>query len=623
ESTPPQAQAARANLRIAALGIFVLAIFAIVFFRLWFLQVLSGDQNLAQANDNRVREVKVEAPRGKIVDRNGNLLVGNRGSWAVQVDPRRFESDEQIYVALRKLAPVLGEPFGRLKRRYKDGRNNSQFTNPTVAVDVSFARVAKLQESQEQHPGITVAKTFVRSYPRDNLAAQLFGYVREINEKQLGTSRYEGAKLGDRVGQDGLEREYDKYLRGVSGVQRVEVDVGNQARSALPGVEPTAGKTLRLTLDLGVQKAAEQAMSLVAPGKRGAFVVMDVKSGEVLALGSKPTFDPAIYTGLLRPATYKRLSSPDGGQPLINRAISAQYPPGSTFKLISGLAALENGLVSPGTTIADGGKIKFGGQEFKNAGGAANGSVDMRSALKVSSDVYFYLLGLQQYRKKSELIQTQARRLGLDRTTGIDLPGEADGRMPDRKWCATVKKETNGAICRYGWLPGYDIQLAVGQGDVLVTPLQMALAYATVANNGYLVRPHLGLRVDKPTGQVEQELQVSPRRKVALAPSFRSVMLDGMRAAASEPGGTSADVFAGFPIKIAGKTGTAEVIGKEDQSWYLALAPYPDPRYVVAVTVEQGGFGAKAAAPIARLILAELYNVSLKEKVVTGESRTR
>lgn len=618
----PQAQSARINLRVALLGAVALALFAVVFFRLWFLQVLSGDQYLAEANENRVREVKVEAPRGEIVDRNGRLLVGNRGSWAVQVDPRQLSSDAEIRATLRKLAPLLGEPYARLHRRFREAYKEASYSTPTVATDVTFDRVTKLLERQERFPGVTVGKTFVRSYPRDQLAAHIFGYVREVNEKQLGTARYEGARLGDRVGQEGLEREYDRFLRGQSGTQRVQVDVGNQARGQLPGKEPVPGQNLRLTLDLGVQRAGEQAMGLVAGGMKGAFVVMDVRSGEIVALGSQPTFDPSVYTGLLRPETFKRLNSKETGQPLINRAISAQYAPGSTFKLFSGLAGLENGLVAPETVINDGGKITIGSQDFFNAGKAANGPVSMRDAVKVSSDVYFYLLGFGQYKKKQEWIQQEARRMGLGRITGIDLPGEAAGRLPDRKWCEEVKDQTDGALCKYGWVPGYDVNLSVGQGDVLATPLQMATGYATVANGGYLVRPHLGLRVDNSLGQVVQDLPVAPRRRVKLSAAYRKLMLEGLHAAASEGGGTSADVFSGFPMQIAGKTGTAEVLGKEDQSWYVALAPYPNPRYVVAVTVEEGGFGAERAAPIARLILAKLYNLQLDQKVVSGRSQT-
>ncbi len=618
-----QARSARVNLRVAVLGAIALTLFAVIFFRLWFLQVLSGDQYLAAANDNRVREVKVEAPRGEIVDRNGRLLVGNRGSWAVQVDPRRLGSDAAIRATLRRLAPVLDEPYGRLHRRFREAYKEATYTTPTVATDVSFDRVTRLMEHQERFPGVTVGKTFVRSYPRENLAAHIFGYVREINEGQLGTARYEGAELGDRVGQEGLEREYDRFLRGKSGIQRVQVDVANRARGrALPGKEPEPGQNLRLTLDLHAQRAGEEAMGLVAGGMRGAFVVMDVRNGEIVALGSRPTFDPSVYTGTLRPSTFKQLTSKDSGYPLVNRAISAQYPPGSTFKLFSGLTGLGQGWVTPGTTINDGGKISFGNQEFKNAGGVANGPVDMRSAVKVSSDVYFYLLGLQQFRKKQEEIQATARRMGLGRITGIDLPGEVEGRLPDREWCERVKKETKGQLCRYGWLPGYDIQLAVGQGDVLATPLQMAVGYAALGNGGYMVRPHLGLRVDNSLGQVVQDLPVAPRRRARISPGYRNVMLEGLRAAASEGGGTSTDVFAGFSVPIAGKTGTAEVVGKEDQSWYVALAPYPNPRYVVAVTVEQGGFGAETAAPIARLILAQLFDVQLQQKVVSGRSQT-
>lgn len=633
----PQGLTSQASLRIALFGAIALALFAIVFFRLWYLQVLSGDQYLAEANDNRVRDIRVEAPRGEVLDRNGRVLVHNRGSWQVQVDRRRWRivvgedgrlviGDARFQPVLKRLTRVLGEPRGRVLRRMHDSLVDLPFANPTAAVDVTYSQVAQIRERQQEYPGIEVAQTFERAYAHGDLAAHLFGYVREVSGKQLKSGRFEGARQGDRVGQEGLELTYDRYLRGRSGLQRLQVDVADRARGRLPGVAPRTGYSLRLTLDLKVQEAGERALRIASGGSNqrgGAFVAMDIRDGAIRGMGSFPTFDPDVYTGVLKQSDYKRLTSTQNGAPLTNRAISSLYPAGSTFKPITAIAALEGGVSEPGTVIVDGGRMQVGNQWFQNAGGAAYGAVDLVSAMKVSSDVYFYTLGQRAGLKGGNIIQKWATRLGVGRSPGIDLPGAADGLVPTPQWRNELRRKLKGDPYRpEPWTLGHNVQLAIGQGDLQTNPLQMAIAYAAIANGGYVVRPHLGLRIDNATGQVVQDIDHPVRRRVAIKAAHRKAVLDGLYAAANLPGGTSVDVFSGFPRRIAGKTGTVERPPKADQSWYVALAPYPDPRYVVAVTVEQGGFGAETAAPAARLILAELLGVKGKQEFVRGKSRS-
>jgi penicillin-binding protein 2 len=633
----PQGLTSQASLRIALLGAIVLALFAFVFFRLWFLQVLSGDKYLAEATGNRVRVIRVEAPRGQILDRNGNRLVQNRGSWKVQVDRRRWGiyvgtkhrlqvADARFAPVLTRLSRVLGEPRTRIKQRMRDSLEELPFANATAAVDVSFAHVVAIRERQGEFPGIIVSQTFERSYPHGDLAAHLFGYVREVSGAQLKSGQFEGAQQGDRVGQEGLEDTYDRYLRGRAGTQRIQVDVNDRARGRLPGTPPKTGDSLRLTLDLGVQQAGEQALRIASGGSNqhgGAFVAMDVRDGAILGMGSYPTFNPDVYTGVLKQSTYKQLISAQNGAPLTNRAIAALYPAGSTFKPITAIASLESGVSTAGTVIVDSGSMKVGTQTFKNAGGTPYGAVNLISALRVSSDVYFYTLGERAGLKGGNVIQKWATRLGVGRAPGIDLPGAVSGLVPTPQWRNALRRRLKGKPNRPDpWTLGNNVQLAIGQGDLQTNPLQMAIAYAAIANGGYVVRPHLGLQIDNATGQVIQDINQPARRRVAMDPAHRKAILEGLYGAANLPGGTSVDVFADFPRKIAGKTGTVERPPKADQSWYVALAPYPNPRYVVAVTVEQGGFGAQTAAPAARLILAKLLGVKGKQQFVRGTSRS-
>lgn len=618
----------RSSLRIAVLGMIALGFFAIVFFRLWYLQVLSGDEYLAEANQNRTRDIRVEAPRGQIFDRNGNVLVDNRSSWQVRVDQREWGigltpknqylrfNDSSFEPVLARLSKALDQPQSELKEKMRDSLLQDPVANAIIAEDVKYASVVEISENSQEFPDVDVSQTFERGYPEGDLAAHLFGYVREISEKQLLTGEYEGAQQGDRVGQDGLEAEYDSYLRGRSGLQRIEVDVTDRSQRELPGRAPTTGDSLRLTIDSRVQRAGEQAIargSSGIPTHGSAFVAMDINTGEIHGLGSYPNFDPSVFTGVLKPSEYKRISSKANGTPIVNRAVQSQYAPGSTFKPISSIATLSAGLVTPNEVIADNGVFEFGGREWINAGKVPNGPVDLVSAMRVSSDIYYYIMGMRAYRKGDQLIQKWASRLGIGRSPAIDLPYASPGQVSNPKVIEALEKRDYNI--------GDNMNMAVGQGSTLVSPLQMAIAYGAIGNGGYVVTPHLGKRIDNSRGQAIQDIEQPTRRRVSMSPTYTSKILQGLHEAAQVPGGTSYDVFSDFPVKIAGKTGTAEVFGKEDQSWYVALAPYPNPRYVVAVTVEQGGFGAEAAAPAARQILHKLLRVDGENVWKPGKSR--
>jgi penicillin-binding protein 2 len=388
------------------------------------------------------------------------------------------------------------------------------------------------------------------------------------------------------------------------------VDALGSLRGQLEKRQPKPGRQLRLTVDLKAQQAGQAAMT----GWRGAFVAMDIRTGEVRALGSSPSFDPNIFAKTIAEDDYKRLTSEENGAPLANRATQGAYPTGSTFKLITAAAALESGIITPDTLIHDGGSFSLGdGNVLKNAGDAAYGTIALRRALQVSSDVFFYNLGADlNAHGDGEELQRWATRLGIGRNTGIDLPAESPGLLPTPEWRDKLykKKQTDRP-----WSVGDNVNLSIGQGDLQANPLQMAVAYAAVANGGYVVKPRLGLRIEDAAGRAMQELRPAPRRKLDIESEHRQAILDGLYAAAQQPSGTSYGVFGAdesFPIPVAGKTGTAERPPNGDQSWYVALAPYPNPRYVVAVTVENGGFGADTAAPAAKQIIGALFNAKVK-----------
>jgi penicillin-binding protein 2 len=622
--------------RVAIIGGVALVAFAIIFFRLWYLQVLSGDKYVAEAQGNQLREIKVQAPRGEIVDRHGRVLVRNRVGLAVKVTPDRLSDDEGERLALyRRLAKLLGMRARAIERRVDEQFEELPFSTATVKQDVSRDVMMYIQERQEDFRGVTIEPVFLRQYPHGELGAHLFGYVGEVTQEQLDDPAYREVEQGDRVGQAGVELQYDQFLRGENGATRVQVDALGRLTRYLDEERPKQGKQLRLSIDLAVQRTGQAA--LAGGTGHGAFAVMDVKNGEVLALGSHPSYDPNLFARVVRESDYKRLKADETGAPLTNRAVSGGYPTGSTFKLITATAALQSGLITPETPLFDGGSLTVGGVTFNNAGGVAHGTLALRTALTVSSDVFFYQLGRDMNHEGMPL-QHWARQLGMGRETGIDLPEELPGFVPGPQWrnreyerferCKRRKKpsdiEIYNGVCGFvdrPWSVGDNINLSVGQGDIAANPLQMAVAYASIANGGRVLRPRLGLRIENSAGQAEQQLRAPTARKLGVAEEHRQAILEGLAGAAGGPGGTSTAVFEGFPVPIAGKTGTAEKgAGRADQSWYVALAPWPDPKYVVAVTDEAGGFGAETAAPMARLILAELFTVDENQLVAGGGS---
>ncbi len=572
--------------------------------------MLDGEEYLAEAKNNRTREYRVSAPRGEILDRNGELLVGNRTSLALQVNPRKLPEDPvERRAELSELAGLTHSTLRRVRKTMHEELKLAPAAPVTLRRDVGHFLVYYLQENQDRFPGVEVQRVFVRDYPNATLAAHILGNVGEISKDELKDPRYKGLQPGDEVGQDGVEDTYDSFLRGDPGLTRIQVDALGQPtpNGRLVSKPPAPGKTLKLSIDGEVQAAGEAAL---AERGSGAFVAMDVNTGEILGLGSSPTFEPELFT---RPLTQRQVDETyrNPAAPLANRAVSGLYPTGSTFKIVPALAALENGVITPSEPIYDSGSITVGGQRFQNAGGEAYGSVSMARALQVSSDVYFYTLGLEMWDTGD--LQRTGHMLGFGRTPGIDLPGGgSEGLLPSRRWRNQLYEEGN---TDRPWSAGDNIQLATGQGDLQASPLQMAIGYAALGNGGTIVTPHVGKEVTDAAGRVLKEFAPPPRRRIQIDPEYRSVILDGLHDAAQVSGGTSYEVFGGFPVPVAGKTGTAQRVGQADQSWYLVLAPYPDPKIVTAVTIEEGGFGAESAAPAALDILEAYF-----DKQATGSA---
>jgi penicillin-binding protein 2 len=655
-------------LRVALIGSVALAMFAIVFFRLWYLQVLSGDQYLRAAQVNRTRDIAIAAPRGEILDRNGNVLVDSRRAIAVQISPPdlpvRLQGTGLVHPPAKdaaiydRLAAVLGIPTARKRcavphygvfRLSPIGCDVAQkqaqlpYANVTIKSDVTRYVQYYLAERQDRFPGVNVEQVYLRDYPLHSTAAQLFGTVGPINSSEVHEARYRGVSQNAIIGKTGLEWFYDRYLRGTDGADRIQVDSLGRFTGYLSKRDPISGYNLRLSIDDNLQKAGQQALQDAIdhnpPANGGAFVAMNPQNGEVYAMGSLPTFDPNIFTKTLSQATYESLNNPDSNFPLINRAIQSAGPTGSTFKPITATAAMESGAWGVGDTFDDTGQFCISGQCRHNAGGAVDGVLDIVNALRVSSDDFFYNLGARTnadpvLHPGGGALQRWARAFGIGQRTGIDLRGESNGNLPSPLWRAAIDRlelrcERSRHVPSCGiadgrpWSIGDNINLAVGQGDVQVTPLQLAVVYSAIANGGTVVRPHIGLDVEQADGTVQQKIDPPPARHVSIDPTYLDAIRAGLRAAASQPGGTSADIFGTFPQQVYGKTGTAQYNGQQDYSWYACFVPSwaTSTPIAVVVWVEQGGFGAQAAAPAAHEILSQWF-YGRRGPFVAGTSRT-
>jgi penicillin-binding protein 2 len=615
-------------LRIAVLGVFAVTIFCVLFFRLWALQVISGERYLEDARNNQVRTFRAPAQRGSIIDRNGEILVSNVPSTAAQLWPAALDelSVEERQQTLRRVARLLEVPYRRIDREL-EARKADLLTPVTIKTDVPEAKVNYLLEHQNDFPGVQINQVSLRHFDQGTIGAQVLGYVSEISPEQLDARSKDGYAPGDRIGQAGVEGAYDMYLRGRPGLGRVYVDALGRVKSAREYEQlPEAGDNVRLTIDAELQKTAEEAIDYgiriahedgrwAADG--GALVAMDPNTGEILALASSPSFDPDVFTGRVKQKELNELAKQSANHPTLNRAVAGVYPPGSTFKPVTALAALETGLVAPDELIQCTGKEVIDGQTFTNWDPFANEPMTMNTALAASCDTYFYQVGLRFYERKDSPLQRWARDMGFGAKTGIDVGPEERGLVPTPAWRRRYFKTEIDKI----WTSGDSVQLAIGQGDVLVTPLQMTRLYALIATGGKLVEPHLVKSVEEPGNQDQPPVVLrpyapKPPRDVQLDPSALRVVQEGLYNATHAGYGTSSGVFGAFPIEIAGKTGTAEKFvrlpgfqGLQDQAWWCGYGPYGSPKLVVCALIENGGHGGVAAAPAALKVFEKYFKV--------------
>ncbi len=617
--------------RVGVLGAVALAIFAVLLLRLWALQVLSGDRYLVAAQQNQVRTLRVEAPRGSIVDRNGRPIVTNVPGTAVQLWPADMP-EQGRYQMVQELAKLLQVPVSDVTKAI-EARKGDPLTPITVKTAVSEERVAYLKEHRAEFPGVEVVGTYLRHYERKTLAAQTLGYVREIDEDELKRKNpVDDYRAGDKIGKAGVEAAFDTYLRGTPGTAQIRVDSMGRPQSAIQTQDfPTPGHDVRLTLDLGLQRAAEQALTFGIEqalehdnwyANGGAVVALDPRDGAILALASNPTYRPSLFTGRIDPEKIEALAVPEANIPQLNRAIAGRYPPGSTFKPVTALAAIEEGLLSPYQSIQCTPEAFYGRdrQRFKNWNPNVNEPMNLPTALAASCDTYFYEIGNAFYElpaDRGQPLQKWAKSFGFGATSGLQLGGEDPGLLPTIPW---KRSHYESAIDKL-WTPGDSIQLAIGQKDLLATPLQMTRFYALLANRGKLVTPYLVSDVEQPgTGGappiVRRRFAPVPPKQTKVSQAALSAVDEGLRAATSLSYGTSVGVFGSFPVRVAGKTGTAEKWNSElgrmlDQSWWCGYGAEWGSKgpIAVCVVIENGGFGGEAAAPAALKVFEEHYGV--------------
>jgi penicillin-binding protein 2 len=621
-------------LRIAVLGFLALAIFAVLFLRLWALQVLSGDKYRAQANDNRVRTIPIEAQRGLVLDRNGHVLVKNVLGTSVELWPADLPKQAAARSnELQRLSAAIDVPYRQIVKQIAEYADDP-LTPIVLRRGIHSDQISYFKERQIEFPGVQLGQSYLRSYPYQSLAAHVLGYDGEITAAELKTMTSQGYKLGDVVGQAGVEATYDKYLRGTNGSEQLTVDAAGRPTSP-PTVtaNPQPGNNLRLTLDIGLQRAAEKALrsgiayahengNWAADG--GAIVAMNPNDGSVLAMASYPTYEPSVFVTRdpkkLAPLENPTVAARDNF-PALNRAIDVGYPPGSTWKPVTALAAMETHILQPYTPLLCTGSYSAYGQTFNNWDPDVHEWMDLPTALEESCDTYFYQLGLDFWKlppSEGHPLQEWASRFGFGQSSGIDIGPEYDGLVPTPEW----RRQNFTAPIDQIWKPGYSIQLAIGQGDLLVTPIQMTRLYAMIANGGNLVTPHLAEDVEQPSSDptsstiLRSFAPTKPTPSGVDAAALR-VVQQGLYDGTHDPLGTSYGVFGTFPVSISGKTGTAEKIVdlpgypnglKLSQSWWCGYGPSQDAQLVVCAVIENGGEGGSAAAPAALQVFEKYFH---------------
>ena len=586
--------------RIRVIYLLVLLAFVGITARLLFLQLVQGERYSYLSENNRIRIKRILGTRGMIYDQRGDLLVDSRPSFDLLFVPEDSASPE---ATLRQLARHLGREENELIATFRQNKSRGAFDDIVLGKDVDWPTVVAVETHQLDLPGVTLRARPRRNYADGPAGAHVLGYLGEIGSRQLKTFRDDGYELGDEIGQYGLEKRWEQYLRGKGGGQQVEVDAVGRRVRVLSEVISGPGYSVHLTLDRKLQQTAHEALQ----GKEGTIVVLDVNSGAILAMASTPAFDPNVFSRGIKSDEWRALIK-DRLRPLSNRAIQGQYPPGSTFKILMAIAGLEEEVIQPEAKIFDPGYFAFGNRNFRDWKKEGHGAVDLHRSLVESCDVYYYQLGA---RLGIDNIAKWARAFGLGEKSGALLDDEKSGLVPDTQW----KRKR----LRQAWYPGETLSVAIGQGYLTVTPLQIANMMAAVANGGTLYRPRLVSRVESIDGQKVYEQGPEVIRTIRL----KSGTLTRVRHALADVvhGNAGTGKAARSPIiALAGKTGTAQVIEMKgayikseqlsyfnrDHAWFVSYAPLEKPEIAIAVLIEHGGHGGEAAAPMAKKV-AEKY----------------
>ncbi|HEV3281173.1 MAG TPA: penicillin-binding protein 2 [Acidimicrobiales bacterium] len=640
----PDTTAARPGLRLRVTGLVVIVLFALLGLRLWTLQVLQAPAAAKSVTANQIRAVAVDPVRGLILDRYGNPLVDN--VVVNQITLSRVTAQQHPEVVGR-LAALLGQTTAQIDAAIADPRF-SPYKPVPVLDGAPPSDILYIKEHQDDFPGVSSVQTTERSYPQQELpgpaqsgypAAQTLGYVSTINAAELGSRQSQGYQAGDPFGQSGLEYQYEPELRGVPGRQQLEVDPQGRVVGTLKTTPANPGDNLVTNIDTNLQQVADNALATQIATLRntydkqcnggggcypaateGAVVVMDPQSGAVYAMSSYPSYNLSEWVGGLSAAQNAQLFGPSSLEPTLNRAIQGRYTPGSTFKLNTASAALNTGLISPTTPYYDSGTFKTPDCQynsttcvFHDAPGDPGGEFDVSSALSVSSDDFFYNLGYLFYAKAGQFgqtpIQDQAAQYSLGQLTGIDLPGEVEGRVDSQPERVKLHAEDPKAFPNTTWYTGENIEMAFGQGGTYITPIEQAVAYSTFANGGTRYAPQVAAAVVSPTGKVVKRMAPQVVGHAPMSPTNHQAMLTGFEGVVNNPDGTAYGVpgLATFPGGLAGKTGTADtVMGKEPTGWFVGFGPTANPQYVVVCVIDQAGYGATAAAPVVGQIFTYL-----------------
>ena len=603
--------------RIVAAIIFAATVFFSLIFRLWYLQIGQGAAFRDRSDLNRIKTVFVPPPRGVIVDRSGLELVTNRPSFGIEFI--KEDAPDPIGV-VRQLAEILGMDANLLLSRMDKQTRRRKFEPKLLLKDVSREVVAQVSAARYRLPGVFVSVTPTRLYPNHQIAAHLVGYLREVSQAQLQSSEKDYFLPGDMAGQSGIELTFDRYLRGQRGRQQVIVNSTGTRVGELSSEPVVPGNTIQLTIDRSVQQAAERALE----GKEGAIIALDPKSGEILAMASAPTFNPAVFSGDITAGDWAHLQS---GKRLINKAIQGTYPPGSVFKIFMETAIINERVASPGERVYCPGSYWFKGRQYRCHKKSGHGSVNLHTALVESCDVYFYTMG---QRLGVDTIHRYAAAFGFDELSGIDVPHEVKGVIPSTSW----KRRAFRKSTDQKWYSGETLSVSIGQGAVSVTPLQVARALSAAVNGGRVMKPILVRGVSAGDSGAFDSAVGKPilQKVVPVSAEVLALVRKGMVGVVNDGSGTGhkAQLDPELKIQVGGKTGTAQVVGMqrrdaakgaeaeyfEDHAWFAGYAPAEDPRIVVVALVENGGHGGATAAPLT----AEVMSAFFQGQRTQGES---